>query len=867
MYRPTVRCFVVVFAVVFCLITQRAAGATPEESARALLGRVLPERAGQFVLESIPPENGQDVFEIETRGGKVIIRGNNGVAMAMGLNWYLKHYCHCHVALFQEQLDLPTRWPEVKPKLRKVAWAKHRYFLNYCCFGYSLPWWDWAQWERLIDWMALNGINAPLSVTGQEAVWQAVGKRLEFTDEQMEAFLAGPPYLSFGWMGCLDGWGGPLPADWIDRHEQLGKQILARQRALGMTPVLQGFTGHVPAAVAQKFPEAKLHKVHWIEWSTHLLDPLDPLFAKMSKLFLEEQARRFGTDHLYAADTFIEMTPPSGELDYLANLGRAIYDGMAKTDPQAVWVLQGWTFMNQAAFWTPPRYKAFLDAIPDDRMLVLDLFCESRPVWSSTGAFCGKPWLWCNVQSFGNTVSLGGRLDANNAGLTAARQSPERGKLSGLGFVNEGLDYNPVVYDLMFEMAWNHQAIDLDQWVNDYAHHRYGQPSADARAAWRILQRTVYSSTNGSQGTLMRVPSLGPAGGVAYDEVQLAQAWRRLLLAADALGETDTYRYDLVNVARQVLSNHAASLQLEIVEAHNSGDTKAFRTASANFLQLIRDMDELLGTREEFLLGRWLEDAKRWGANDAERAKMQWNARRVLTCWGDGKIIRDYARKEWSGMCNGFYRHRWEWFLDEVGAAMEEKRAFDSATFHQKLWQWELDWADATETYPAEPQGDSVAVAKKLWAKYGEAFKPPPIDAPSLTTGKPATCSSALPPYPAYVANDGRTKNTARFWATDFNQDKDPWWQVDLEEPTTVGRVVVIGYYGDKRHYGFTVETSLDENDWEMVADRRDNKEPSTAKGYACKFEPRKVRYIKVTQPHNSANTGRHLVEVMAFEE
>ena len=81
-------------------------------------------------------------------------------------------------------------------------------------------------------------------------------------------------------MGCLDGWGGPLPQSWIDRHEELQKKILARQRELGMTPVLQGFTGHVPAAIGEKFPDAKLHQIRWIEWQTHLLDPLDPLFRE-----------------------------------------------------------------------------------------------------------------------------------------------------------------------------------------------------------------------------------------------------------------------------------------------------------------------------------------------------------------------------------------------------------------------------------------------------------------------------------------------------------------------------------------------------------------------------------------------------------
>ncbi len=28
--------------------------------------------------------------------------------------------------------------------------------------GYSFVWWDWKDWEKHIDWMALNGINLPL---------------------------------------------------------------------------------------------------------------------------------------------------------------------------------------------------------------------------------------------------------------------------------------------------------------------------------------------------------------------------------------------------------------------------------------------------------------------------------------------------------------------------------------------------------------------------------------------------------------------------------------------------------------------------------------------------------------------------------
>jgi hypothetical protein len=60
--------------------------------------------------------------------------------------------------------------------------------------------------------------------------------------------------------------------------------------------------------------------------------------------------------------------------------------------------------------------------------------------------------------------------------------------------------------------------------------------------------------------------------------------------------------------------------------------------------------------------------------------------------------------------------------------------------------------------------------------------------------------------------------------------------------------VVVVAYYGDKRYYGFTVETLADGKKLDMVADTRDNKKPSTKDGYTCRFKPRLARYIHVMQ-------------------
>lgn len=136
----------------------------------------------------------------------------------------------------------------------------------------------------------------------------------------------------------------------------------------------------------------------------------------------------------------------------------------------------------------------------------------------------------------------------------------------------------------------------------------------------------------------------------------------------------------------------------------------------------------------------------------------------------------------------------------------------------------------------------------------------------SLSTGKPATCSHALPGFAAELANDGRSCDVDGYWATDVAKQPGPaWWQVDLEQPVEIGRVVVVGYYGDKRSYGFTVETSADGVAWNMAADRRGNTQPAAEAGYECCFEPRQARYVRVTQFENSANSGRHLVEVQVY--
>ena len=682
--------------------------------------RLFDNHSNDFIFLQIPSDNGNDVFEIESDKKKIVIKGNNGVAMARGLNWYIKYYCHQNVSWSDTRILLDKKLPKVNQKVRKSCWARDRYFLNYCAFGYSMVWWEWDQWEMLIDWMALNGINMPLSVTGQESVWNSVCRKMNMSGEEIEGFFSGPPYLPFSWMGCLDSHGGPLPEGWIERHKDLQLKILKRERQLGMRPVLQGFTGHVPEAIINKYPDAKSQTVKWGEWETHLLDPNDPLFEKVSALYMQEQMTIFGTDHIYAADAFIEMIPPSGDLDYLAELSKAIYNGMSQIDDEAVWVLQGWPFMYRSDFWSQDRIQAFLNAIEDDKMIVLDLWCENTPVWKKTNAFYGKPWIWCNIQNFGNKTFMGGNLDLICHDLQEAKNSPVRQKMSGAGFVNEGLGYNPVVFDLMFEMTWSEDVV-LTDWVKAYANHRYGQTNREAEKAWGIILETLYKKEN-SYATpypiLMKKPSLEHKTSQGYDNMELVKAWRLLQVQSEILNENDSYRFDLVNIARQCLTSHVQVLYKELKDAYEVRDQKEFELKAESFLDLLRDMDSLVSTRKEFLLGVWLEDAKRWGNTKKDKDRLEWNAKRFITLWGETNWIDDYAGKEWSGMLKDFYAVRWQKYFDVLKTTLENNTIFDHKTVTEDIFEWEYKWASRHNEYPTEPIGNSIEVARSLLKKY-----------------------------------------------------------------------------------------------------------------------------------------------------
>ncbi|MBD5279723.1 MAG: alpha-N-acetylglucosaminidase, partial [Bacteroides sp.] len=280
-----------------------AADLTPIDN---LARRVVPTISDQIIFEEI--EAPVDTFSISGRDGKVLIKGNSPISMAVGLNNYLRRYMGANVSWYAaEPVQISGEAVVPTDVYGARAAVPERFFLNYCTFGYTMPYWQWQDWERFIDWMALNGINLPLAMTGQEKAWYLTWKKLGLTDEEILSSFTGPAHLPWHWMNNVDHFQGPLTIDWLNSQENLQKQILGRERELGMKPVLAAFAGHAPVSLKKHYPDANITlRSDWANFPDedrcYFLDPSDPLYGEVQKTYLAIQDSIFGTDHIYGID-------------------------------------------------------------------------------------------------------------------------------------------------------------------------------------------------------------------------------------------------------------------------------------------------------------------------------------------------------------------------------------------------------------------------------------------------------------------------------------------------------------------------------------------------------------------------------------
>ncbi len=715
-----------------------AAAAYAADPLQGLLSRVLPygddaSRVHFTVTER--PAAAPDSFSLTTRGGHLYVRANSRVAAAAGLHWYLQHYAHATVTWDMPTARLPRRLPGVDGETHACR-VPYRYYLNFCTHSYSMAFWDWERWQQELDWMALHGINLPLVITGFEAVWAHVLMH-DYgyaTLRDVGSFVPGAVYMGWFFMNNMTAEGGPLPDSWYARRLDLARRIIERAQAYGMEVVVPGYVGMLPADFLERADPQRV--AHW--QASDIADAgmwcsfRRPAFVRNPERLAEVAARYYaaidslfgaGTIHAYAIDPFHEGAVPQG-IDRPAEAVTAMWQALLLHDPEALWVAQHWQ--------DNPR-EWLTHTVPRGRLLILDLHGESHADtvcggYSTDATAQPHDWVWGMVGNFGGNVGLHGRLSRL---LTTCRQAmdgaPANG-LKGIGALPEGIDNNPMLYDLLFALPWLDGSLTEQQWVEQYVDMRYGARGSACRSllqAWQLLARSVYACpTDAQQGTtesvLMQRPDVRPhtvstwaTSSWYWDKDDVRQAARHMLAAARVMAASESFRHDLVDVVRQVLADEAHTLLTQLSTASGAEAT----TIADRFMQLLLDQDRLLGTRREWRLGTWTEAARSWGDTPAEADAYEHAARALLTTWAgrtqaeQGGLI-DYANREWQGLLRGYYYPRWRAFFDNGCRT-------GTPWFEQVEWPFVEGRCDAPYgSFTSAPEGDAIEVARELMARY-----------------------------------------------------------------------------------------------------------------------------------------------------
>lgn len=688
----------------------------------ALADRLDPGSSRKFIFEQV--ESPEEFFEIDAENGKPVIRGNSPVNMAAGLNWYLKYYPNIHISWNQLTADIPDNLPLPKKAERHTTDATQRYYLNYCTHSYSMPWWDWERWQKEIDWMALHGINMPLAIVGTDAVWRNTLMRLGYSKKEADEFVAGPAFQAWWLMNNLEGWGGPMSDKWYEERVKLQKDILARMNELGMDPVLPGYSGMVPHDADERLGLDVSGKGIWNGFvRPAFLNSTDPQFNRIADIYYDELRKVNGTAKYYSMDPFHEGSHVDDVNTFnYADAGKIIYDAMKRANPESAWVIQGWNENPRAAIYSK---------IPKGDIVVLDLASEIKPQWGdpetpsktprATG-YDGQDWLWCMLLNFGGNVGLHGRFDNVIGGYYKAKESSFGKDMTGIGLTPEGIDNNPVMYELVSELIWRPEQFSKEDWLNGYCEARYGSKNANAEKAWKELANTIYNCPWGilQQGTTESIFCARPSDKAwrvsswsrmkpYYKPQDVINAAKKFGAAAPKLKDNENYRYDLVDITRQALAEKGRLVYQEMQKDLKKNDMKAFKTHSDEFLSLLMKQDELLNTRPEFRVQTWIDDARKLAPTDDERDNFESNARYLITTWGprvaseDGGL-RDYAHREWSGLLGNLYYKRWKTWIDRQLAG--DKTPIDYFSIDE-------EWVKSRDKYPTS-DADCVETATAI---------------------------------------------------------------------------------------------------------------------------------------------------------
>ena len=819
-------------------------------------------------------QNDNDYYELNMVDGKVHIKGNDGVSLASGVNYYYKNYCHVMISEQANQTKMPEAIVPVEGTIRRETPYKARYAFNYCTLDYTFAFFDEEAFQKEYDWLALSGVNVVLDLAGQEAVWIRFLMNFGYSFDEAKDWLSGPSYYAWQFMDNLEIFGGPIPDGWITDRLNMARENQRWKRSLGMDTVLQGYAGMVPTNFAEYQDVDILKQGGWCGLDRPDMIRTDgELYDQYAGLFYEAQEWAFGdTTDYYAADPFHEGGIRPSDLSD-ATISAEVLESLLRYDSDAVWMVQAW--------WSNPTNDLLkgMGEYRQDHVMILDLTGLEAPKWNSTAygdtvlesaEFNGTDWVWCMLENYGGNPSMDGQLAKIAHDIPAAYQEAQH--MKGIGIISEATYDNPVIYDLIFDMAWTEETQDIDGWLDDYVLRRYGAYSMSAREAWDLLEQTVYHRSGNTAQVMAALPENVGRTSLPYNPQLLERAFELLLEDFDLLSASEAYRYDLTEIMRQMVNNYAVRQYNNVIDAYEAGDLETFRIEKAKFLNAFDVCDLIQGTQQDQLAGEWIGKAEDWAIryDDFAWDCLTMNAKALITTWAgaaSASALPDYAYRNYQGMMIDLYKARWERLLDERERYLIDQdpiETWNQGNYFHFYWQWVMNTPEYTRKADNSPV-HIYEVAQRLLSECS-VIEELPENEGNLAMNKPIEASREVNSggsgggYAMY-ANDGTLDS---YWDGGSWEER-PWIIVNLGRSYDIGSVQVCAYASGSRYYQFEVYVSEDGEEWTLIGAKEDEAVETNEGTTFTISAPCMARYVRVIGTFNNQNEAFHIRELRVY--
>ncbi len=542
-----------------------------------LVKRIAPgnEKHFQFVLE--PGKNKRNYFEISSYKERIRIKGNSYVSMASGLDWYLKNYCGVSYIHSDSTLQLP----KVLPIPQERTYKETHLQIGYTGYdAWQRLFWNWEDWEKEIDRMALSGINVCPVWTGRESVWKEFLSEYNMSEQEINRYLFGTEQA---------------PKSWIKGQENLQKKIVKRMQNLGMYPVYPAFAGTVPENLTKRenhIITIPAHTAENISRKETIISTEDPIFAKMAKKWYDSYENIYGTTAFYQGSTNGQDFPSD------------IQECLLKSLPDANWIISANTEIPQ---------KTKTEGI--DKQKAVLLYSANDGSWKNQEETKVIPWIWTWHETSADknlTISL---HEALNQPEQASNHPETASKIQGIGTWTPYIQTNPLSYSLINNRRWQPEMISLQEEIEQILKIRYGHCNTKILQAW-IRLTDLDQGYDPNCSFLCRKPAMNlldqTADSIskqaAYSQ-QISEILTDLLSIKDHCSKNKNYRNDLIRITAMLLEQKSCALYLKIENDFAERNMSSLTQHQKDFMHLIHLADSLRSYNPDLCWGHWVKQA------------------------------------------------------------------------------------------------------------------------------------------------------------------------------------------------------------------------------------------------------------------